>query len=127
MREYTKFYIDGQWVDPAVPKQLDVINPATEAVAGVISMGSAADADRAVMAARKAFSGYSQTSRADRVELLQNILAKYQERFAEIAAAITEEMGAPSWLSQRAQAVFKDGFASDTNKLFGLVTGHAAA
>ncbi|WP_303810238.1 aldehyde dehydrogenase family protein, partial [Sandarakinorhabdus limnophila] len=98
MRDYTKFYIDGQWVDPAVPKQLDVINPATEAVAGVISMGSAADADRAVMAARKAFSGYSQTSRADRVELLQNILAKYQERFAEIAAAITEEMGAPGWL-----------------------------
>ena len=89
MRNYTKFYIDGQWVDPAVPKQLDVINPATEAVAGVISMGSAADADRAVMAARKAFPGYSQTSRADRVELLQNILAKYQERFAEIAAAST--------------------------------------
>ena len=109
MRNYTKFYIDGQWVDPAVPKQLDVINPATEAVAGVISMGSAADADRAVMAARKAFSGYSQTSRADRVELLQNILAKYQERFAEIAAAITEEMGAPGWLAMQAQAAIGVG------------------
>ena len=109
MREYLKFYIDGAWVDPAAPARLDVINPATEAVAGVISMGSAKDADRAVMAARKAFPSYSQTSRADRVELLQNILAKYQERFAEIAAAITEEMGAPGWLAMQAQAAIGVG------------------
>ena len=52
MREYLKFYIGGEWVDPATPARVDVINPATEAVAGVISMGSAKDADRAVMAAR---------------------------------------------------------------------------
>jgi len=109
MREYLKFYIDGAWVDPALPKQMDVINPATEAVCGVISMGSAGDADRAVMAARKAFAGFSQTSRADRIELLQNILAEYQKRYAEIAAAITEEMGAPGWLSQQAQAAIGVG------------------
>ena len=56
MREYLKFYIDGQWVDPVEPKTSEVINPATEAVSGRISMGSAADADKAVSAARKAFS-----------------------------------------------------------------------
>ena len=93
MRDYRKFYIDGAWVDPAIAKTLDVINPATEEVAGVISMGSAGDADRAIMAARKAFPGFSQTSRGDRVELLQNILAEYQKRYNDIAAAITLTYG----------------------------------
>jgi aldehyde dehydrogenase (NAD+) len=104
MREYMKFYIDGQWVDPATPKSLDVINPATEAVAGRISAGSAADVDKAVKAARKAFATYSQTSREERIDLLQRILDEYQKRFGEIADAITEEMGAPASLAQRAQA-----------------------
>ena len=55
MREMLQFYIDGQWVDPIEPKTLDVINPATEEVAGRISIGSAADVDVAVAAARRAF------------------------------------------------------------------------
>ena len=57
--EYRKFYIDGQWVDPAQPKDFKVINPATEEPAGVISMGSAADVDRAVAAAQTAVLGDS--------------------------------------------------------------------
>ncbi len=104
MREYMKFYIDGQWVDPVTPKSLAVINPANEEVSGHISAGSAADVDKAVAAARKAFETYSQTSREDRIELLQRILAEYQKRFPDVAAAITEEMGAPVTLAQRAQA-----------------------
>jgi len=104
MREYMKFYIDGQWVDPIVAKSLDVINPATEAVCGTISAGSAADVDKAVKAAQKAFVTYSQTSREERIDLLQRILAEYQKRFGDIASAITEEMGAPANLAQRAQA-----------------------
>jgi aldehyde dehydrogenase (NAD+) len=104
MREYMKFYIDGQWVDPVTPKSLDVINPANEEVAGHISAGSAADVDKAVKAARKAFETYSQTSREERIDLLQRILAEYQKRFGDIAHAITEEMGAPASLAQRAQA-----------------------
>ncbi|HYD44163.1 MAG TPA: aldehyde dehydrogenase family protein, partial [Phenylobacterium sp.] len=58
MREYMKFYIDGQWVDPVTPKSLDVINPATEEVCGKISLGSEADVDKAVKAARKAFASW---------------------------------------------------------------------
>src|SRR5580693_6073522 len=104
MREYLKFYIDGHWVDPVTPKSMDVINPATEAVAGHISAGSAADVDLAVKAAKKAFVTYSQTSREERIDLLQRILAEYQKRFGEMANAITEEMGAPASLAQRAQA-----------------------
>ena len=91
MRDYTKFYIDGAWVDPAQPKTLDVINPATEEVAGVISMGSAADVDKAVRAARKAFATFSQTSREERIDLLERIIAEYQKRFEDMAKAITEE------------------------------------
>jgi len=104
MREYMKFYIDGEWVDPVTPKSLDVINPATEEVSGHISAGSAADVDKAVAAARKAFETYSQTTREERIDLLQRVLAEYQKRFPDVAAAITEEMGAPVSLAQRAQA-----------------------
>ncbi len=109
MREYMKFYIDGAWVDPVTPKSLDVINPATEAVAGHISMGSAADVDEAVKAAQKAFVTFSQTTREERIDLLERIVAEYQKRYADMAAAITEEMGAPGWLSQRAQAAMGIG------------------
>ena len=99
-----KFYIDGKWVDPITPKSLDVINPATEEVCGHISAGSAADVDKAVAAAKKAFETYSKTSREERIELLQRVLAEYQKRFGDTANAITEEMGAPASLAQRAQA-----------------------
>src|SRR5258706_10634252 len=104
MREYMQFYIDGKWVDPVTPRSLDVINPATEEVAGHISAGSAADVDKAVAAARKAFETYSQTSREERIDLLERIQAEYQKRFGAIPKAITAEMGAPASLAQRAQA-----------------------
>ncbi len=112
MREYMKFYIDGQWVDPVTPKSMDVINPATEELCGHISAGSAADVDKAVKAARKAFETFSRTTREDRIDLLQRILAEYQKRFGDIAHAITEEMGAPASLAQRAQAATGIGHVS---------------
>ena len=103
MREYLKFYIDGQWVEPAQLQTLDVENPANEEVCGKIALGSAADVDKAVMAARKAFPAWSQTSREERLEVLGRILAEYQKRFGDLATAVTEEMGAPASLAQRAQ------------------------
>ena len=109
MRDYTKFYIDGAWVEPAGSQRLDVINPATEAVCGTIAMGTTADVDRAVAAAKRAFATFATTSREDRIELLQNVLAEYQKRYADIAAAITEEMGAPGWLAMQAQAAIGVG------------------
>ena len=109
MRDYLKFYINGEWVDPAgTAKTLDVLNPATEAVAGRISLGSAEDVDRAVKAAKAAFRSFSRTSRAERLELLQAILAEYMKRTGEMAEAITEEMGAPAWLAKSAQAAMDD-------------------
>jgi aldehyde dehydrogenase (NAD+) len=103
MREYLKFYIDGQWVDPVELKTLDVENPATEEVVGKIALGGAADVDKAVKAARRAFETFSRTSREERIDLLQRILAEYQKRFGDLADAVTEEMGAPASLAQRAQ------------------------
>ncbi|HEX7873926.1 MAG TPA: aldehyde dehydrogenase family protein [Sphingobium sp.] len=99
MREYLKFYIDGQWVDPVEPKTSDVINPATEEPAGRISMGSAADVNKAVAAARKAFPAWSQTSKAERLEVLKAIQVEYAKRQTDLADAIMEEMGAPSSLA----------------------------
>jgi aldehyde dehydrogenase (NAD+) len=109
MRDYLKFYIDGAWVDPVAPKTLDVINPATEGVAGRISLGGAADVDKAVKAARKAFETFSKTTREERIELMERIVEEYKKRYADMAEAITEEMGAPGWLSQRAQAAMGVG------------------
>jgi aldehyde dehydrogenase (NAD+) len=109
MRDYTKFYIDGQWVDPAVANPLDVINPATEEVAGTINLGSAADVDRAVAAAKAAFPAFARTSVKERIELLGAIAGEYQKRYNDMAAAITEEMGAPAWLSNQAQAALGMG------------------
>ena len=105
MREALKFYIDGQWVDPANGvKPLDVINPATEQPMGRIAMGSAADVDRAAKAAHAAFESFGRTTRAERLDLLGAIVSEYQKRYADIAAAITEEMGAPAWLATQYQA-----------------------
>ena len=99
MRDYLNFYIDGKWVDPLQPKTSDVENPATEQVAGKISLGSADDVDVAVTAARRAFAGWSQSSREERLDLLQAILAEYQRRTGDLADAVTEEIGAPPSLA----------------------------
>jgi aldehyde dehydrogenase (NAD+) len=98
-----QFYIDGGWVDPIESKEFKVINPATEAVAGVISMGSAKDVDRAVGAARRAFDGYSRTSPAERLALMERILAAYKAHYDAIAQAISTEMGAPITLAKGSQ------------------------
>ena len=98
-----QFYIDGAWVDPAEPKEFKVINPADESVAGVISMGGSKDVERAVGAARRAFESYSRTSPAERLTLMQRILAAYKAHYGEIAQAISTEMGAPITLAKGSQ------------------------
>jgi aldehyde dehydrogenase (NAD+) len=98
-----QFYIDGRWVDPQVAKEWTVINPATEAPAGVISMGSAQDVDLAVAAARRAFDAYSRTTPGERLALIERILAAYNAHYDEIAAAISTEMGAPMRLAKGSQ------------------------
>lgn len=104
MRDYLKFYINGEWVEPAAPRTLEVINPATEEAYARISIGSKADVDRAVAAAKAAFPAWSQTTREERLEILDKIVALYKERMAEIGAAISEEMGAPMYMAVPAQA-----------------------
>jgi len=103
MYEFKQFYINGQWVDPATPCTGEVINPASESVVGIISMGSPADVDKAVTAARNAFTGYSRSSKQERIELLEVILAEYDKRREDVAMAICDEMGAPLWLARGAQ------------------------
>jgi aldehyde dehydrogenase (NAD+) len=104
MREGLRFYINGEWVDPMRPRVVDVINPATEKAIGRVSLGSAADVDRAVAAARIAFATYSQTSKAERIALLEKVIARYQDRLDDLAETISLEMGAPMSLATAAQA-----------------------
>jgi aldehyde dehydrogenase (NAD+) len=104
MQNRMKFYIDGAWVDPAVMKTVPVVNPATEEKMYDVAVGSKADVDKAVAAARKAFETFSLTTREQRIELFGKIIDAYKARAKDIAAAISDEMGAPMPLAERAQA-----------------------
>ena len=96
MRDHKLFYIDGQWVPPVNGGEpFDVVNPATEAVAGVIHLGDEADVERAIAASRRAFDGWSTTPLKTRSDLLACIAGIYERRIDEMAAAISAEMGAP--------------------------------
>jgi aldehyde dehydrogenase (NAD+) len=117
MREYTQFYINGEWVDPATANQLDVINPANEEVCAHISMGSEEDVNRAVSAARTAFGSYSRTTVAERIELLESCAEVYQKYYNDIADAIREEMGAPQSLAAGAQAFTGLGHLQEAAKI----------
>ena len=103
MVQRNKFYIDGQWVDPVTPKSRPVINPATEAAMYEIALGSAADVDKAVSAARRAFDTFSQTTREERIALLTRIIMVYKTRAKELGAAISDEMGAPLGFAEKFQ------------------------
>jgi len=91
--------IDGHWVDPIAPRTAQVVNPATEEVSGTISLGTAADVDKAVAAARRAFATFGETSAKERLDLLEAILAEYLKRETELGEAVSEEMGAPMSLA----------------------------
>lgn len=104
MQDLCSFYIGGQWVEPRSNRKMDVINPATEKPCARISMGNQEDIDRAVSAAREAFQSFSMSPKDERLALLKRILECYQERYSEIAEAITQEMGAPVTLSNELQA-----------------------
>ncbi len=105
MNNHLRFYIDGEWVAPAVPAKLDVIDPSTEEAYTAISAGSTADVDRAVAAAKAAFPAFSQTTKAERLALLRRILKVYNERYEDIAQAVSQEMGAPITLARDGQAL----------------------
>lgn len=104
MQDCRQFYIDGKWVDPTQPRDFNVINPATEEPIATISLGSGADVDRAVAAAKRAFESYSETSLDVRLALLQRVIKIYQAKMIEMADTISREMGAPCTLARKAQA-----------------------
>ena len=117
MLEKLKFYIDGKWADPVTPKTIDVINPANEEPFARISLGSRADVDKAVAAARKAFESWSKTSKEERLALMQKIIETYQKHYPEMVETISREMGAPLGLSKAAQAAMGIAHFTQTMKV----------
>ena len=104
MQNRTRFYVDGEWVESSTGNTLGVINPATEKVIGSVALGREQDVDKAVAAAKAAFDSYSQTSQEERIELLEKIIDCYKARMDDVAATISEEMGAPINLAHSMQA-----------------------
>ncbi|GAA6151140.1 aldehyde dehydrogenase family protein [Pseudoteredinibacter isoporae] len=115
--ETLKFYINGEWVEPNQAQTLDVINPATEQSCGRIALGNEQDVNAAVAAAKAAFPAFSQTSREERIALLEKILAGLAARKDDLAEAITAEMGAPAWLSKMAQSAMGAAHFNETLQL----------
>ncbi len=104
MLDRRRFFIGGQWVDPIVRNDSEVLNPASEEPIAIISMGTSADIDRAVSSAHEAFKSYSRTSISERLRLLESLLNIYDRRFEEMATTIMQELGAPITLAREQQA-----------------------
>ena len=104
MLDKRKFYINGEWVDPIKKNDFEVINPCNEDPCAIISLGSKEDTDNAVKAAKTAFESFKETSKEERLHLLEKLLAVYKRRFSEMAEAISLEMGAPIDFSTKLQA-----------------------
>lgn len=118
MSNHLKFFIDGVWVEPVIPVALDVIDPSTEEAYTRIALGSKADVDKAVAAARAAFASFSQWSKEERLALLRRILAEYEKRYEDIAQAVSQEMGAPIGFARDAQAAAGQGHLKATIEAF---------
>ena len=95
MLDKRKFYINGKWISPSKPNDLEVINPSNEDAYAVISLGSKEDVDKAVQASKIVFESWKKTSKEERLKLLEKLLEIYKKRFNEMAKAISDEMGAP--------------------------------
>ena len=104
MENKKNFYIDGKWVAPKSKEEIKVINPATEENCAVISLGNKEDVDLAVSSAKKAYSTWSFSSKEERIKLLEKLYENYKKRWADIAEAITTEMGAPKDFATKLQA-----------------------
>ena len=100
MLDKRNFYINGQWTAPIKSNDFEVINPSNEEPCAIISLGGAADVNSAVKAANEAFSSWSQTSKDEKVSLIQKLYEIYKSRWSEMAESISLEMGAPiDWAS----------------------------
>ncbi|OUW63445.1 MAG: aldehyde dehydrogenase family protein [Pelagibacteraceae bacterium TMED201] len=104
MENKKNFYIDGKWVAPKSKKEIKVINPATEENCAVISLGNKEDVDMAVTSAKKAYNDWAFSTKERRIQLLEKLYENYKKRWADIADAITTEMGAPKDFATKLQA-----------------------
>ena len=104
MRDELNFYINGEWVESDSSETIEVVNPANEEIIGHVTAGSKQDINSAVKAANEAFKSFGQTTKKERIEYLEAIIKEYENRYQDFVETITLEMGAPTWLSNRAQA-----------------------
>ena len=95
MKDKKKFYIDGKWQPPKSRNEIEIINPATEEKTAVITLGNKEDVDNAVMSAKKAYQSWAFSQKEERIKLLEKLYENYKKRWADIANAISLEMGAP--------------------------------
>ena len=114
MKKEHRFYINGEWIDSSSTELIEIENPSTEEVIGTISSGTKDDIDLAVAAAKKVFQSFGFTSKEERIAILEEIIQNYEASAEDLALCISEEMGAPLWLSQVAQVASGLGHFKDT-------------
>jgi aldehyde dehydrogenase (NAD+) len=101
--ERPDLYIDGGWVAPSGGDVISVDEAATAEIIGTVPSGDAADAERAILAARRSFDGWTQTPIAERAAVVQAIAAGLREREDELAEVMAREVGTPLATSVRVQ------------------------
>ena len=100
MLDKKKFYINGEWVSPSKPNDFEVINPSNEQPCALISLGNIDDTNSAVKAAKESFPTWKETTKEERILLIQKLYKIYQSRSDEMTQAISTELGAPlDWAS----------------------------
>jgi len=117
MQDLRRFYIEGGWVNPAASSDFPVVNPANGRVVAQISLGSAADVERAVAAARRAFPAFARTTLRERAALLERIIEAYRRRQDDVAQAICTELGAPLAFARGSQTGLGTGHLGTMLKL----------
>ena len=103
MQRALEFFIDGAWRKPHSSRTVAVINPASEEAICEVALGDETDADQAVRAARAAFDSFARTTKKERIELLEAVIAQYDRRHEELVEVVQAEVGAPRSLSAGAQ------------------------
>ncbi len=103
MIERSQLYIDGRWVTPASSDLITVDEAATEEVIGTVPSGTVEDAELAIMAARRAFDGWSTTPIAERAAVVQAIADGLRANETELAEIMAREVGTPMASSIRVQ------------------------
>lgn len=95
VRAFDRAYINGQFVALHGTQVVDLVNPTNNSVIGKVTMADEIDTRRAIAAAKEAFNTFPQSSKEERMDLLQRLHDAVAKRMDQLVEATVVEYGAP--------------------------------